>query len=148
MKWKATHILKVPNLAPRRVMFSSGEYYTRAAWEDANPVGYDPDGPLWGEASVTPIGATEAGASITPLRTPVARLTSITIRRGGKSRTLIVTLLPGDLLEMREVGCPRSSARTLPLMDCWSRAGKLAALKLTAERKRNRAETRAAKGKT
>lgn len=150
MQWKATHIVKAGAFAPRRVMLNSGGYYTKGEWNDQVEPSFveDEEGKVVGRVpgiffavSVTPLqGQQQPGSSITPLRKPVERLTQTTVRRGGKQRAIVLTLLPGDVVKLREAGCKR--ARYIPVMEIWGIAGKLEAAKLRADRKAKRAAKR------
>ena len=73
----------------------------------------------------------------TELRKPVRRKTAGKDRRG---RALIVTLLPGDVIDMREERCRRSFQ--LPLQTVYTMAVKAA---VDAEASRRKAERRAKK---
>lgn len=144
MKWHATHIFKERGAPPRRVMLaSSGELFTRDGWENSAPltVFQGPDGGVYAlvdvwdgnrkaieGASLTPIENVTPGGSLTELRAKVTRLTTqTTVRVGGKMRRLVVTLLPGDVIELRPLGCRDAQARRLSLADEWSRGAKVKA---------------------
>lgn len=148
MQWKATHIIKIQGEAPRRVMLNSGGFYTKAEWNAAadqarvmldafaeptftNPQN-EPNG--YADIAVAPLSAATTGASITPLRKEVARLaTNATVRSGGKQRLVVITLLPGDVIELRPLGC--RERRTLTIDHAWTHAGKLKARAAVAARK-------------
>jgi hypothetical protein len=156
VRWEATHILKLAGTAPLKVMVShsSLEAFTKKQWDNAEPALYalqqgtnlafrmDKYGDITGESvgTFTQLGAREPGSSITALRSPVERLTDVTVRRGGKQRQLVVRLLPGGVLELREAGCRKR--RLLPFSEAWHVAGKLEAQKLIRERKAARAAKR------
>jgi hypothetical protein len=152
MKWKATHILKLPGKAPGRVMLNSGSIYTKAEWEE-HAIGLvfvrdtvyqtydDGDGVVdtieIRGATCKSIEDVEAGASITPLTASVERLTDIEVRHQGKPRKLVVRLLPGNVIELRPIGC--RERRVVGLAEIWSYAAKAQARKLVRERKAARA---------
>ncbi len=73
----------------------------------------------------------------TPLHKPVARLCATSmIRYRGKYRPLIVTLLPGDVIEMRVQGT--RYRMVVPVGHAWSVGCKLAARQAMAERAERR----------
>jgi hypothetical protein len=72
----------------------------------------------------------------TPLDKPVSRLAHTTRRCSGKLRRLVITLLPGDVIELREQG---TQHRLIVSIDAvYSLASKYEALRLIAERKAKR----------
>lgn len=77
----------------------------------------------------------------TPLDKPVSRLSYTMRRSAGKLRRLVVTFLPGDVIELREQG---TQHRLIISIDStYSAAAKLKAREIVAERK----AARAARGK-
>lgn len=74
---------------------------------------------------------------MTPLSREVSRVCPATyVRFRGRLRKLVVTLLPGDVLELRPAGCRQRYL--IPLGHCYSIAVKMAAAALVAERKAKR----------
>ena len=73
---------------------------------------------------------------MTDLRKPVSRVTDTSVRFRGQLRRLVVTLLPGDVIELRPQGCRQRYV--LPLDHVYSLAVKAAARALVEERKKNR----------
>ena len=72
----------------------------------------------------------------TPLDKPVSRLSYATRRCSGKMRRLVVTLLPGDVIELREQG---TQHRLILSVDAaYSLAAKYEARRLIEERKAKR----------
>ena len=73
---------------------------------------------------------------MTPLRKPVARLASVTVRDRSKRRAIVVALLPGDVIELRLHGTRRRYS--LSVESAYYHAVRLEAGRLMAERKAKR----------
>lgn len=158
MQWTATHMLKAPGAAPRRVMLNSGEFHTKQEWDDQTTA-------TWAEsqyadkavrvsnapgpeveviyASVKRLGLPSAGSSITPLHKEVSRISvSTRVRVGGKMKRIVTTLGPGDVLSMRLEGQRATNAVPMDLLAIWSYGQSLQAKRLVAERKAARKKAR------
>lgn len=72
---------------------------------------------------------------MTPLRSPVTRLTPVRIHDGGKTRSIVVTLLP-DGIYLRQHR--RRTAYHLPYEAAYACAAKLAAIEAAREKARKR----------
>lgn len=70
---------------------------------------------------------------MTPLKSPVHRETGARIRDAGKTRAVIVSLLPGDVIQFRLKGTRTSYV--LPIDAEFYRAARLHAERLRAEKR-------------
>lgn len=137
--WIPTHVMKRGKTAPIRLMLNSGCFFSKKEWEQC----LEPSITVWDDMSTrdsngdlvnVKVLLSNGFGSTTPLNRPVKRATRTEMSFRGKRRRLIVTLLPGDLIELRPEGC--RERRQLPLSDVWNRAGRLQMLAASKASKR------------